>query len=114
MKILNLYFSSTGNTAKMAQTISDTAQQAGHQVDTVKITQADPIDILGYDLVFAGSGVYEWLPGRAIQDLFAKLRVQYVQEGQIKPSSPRRPRQKAVIYCTFGGAHTGVNEAVPA
>lgn len=114
MKILNLYFSSTGNTAKVAQTISDTVQQAGYHVDTVKITKAEAIDVLGYDLVFVGSGVYEWLPGRALQELFAKLRVQYVNEGQIKPGAPRRPRQKAIVYCTFGGAHTGVHEAIPA
>jgi hypothetical protein len=27
---------------------------------------------------------------------------------------PRCPQKKGVIYCTYGGAHTGVNEAVPA
>jgi flavodoxin len=114
MKILNLYFSSTGNTAKVAKTISDTLQQAGHHVDTVRITKSEAIDVLPYDLVFVGSGVYEWLPGLAMQKLFAKLRRQYVAEGQIKFGSPRRPNKKAVVYCTFGGAHTGVNEAIPA
>jgi flavodoxin len=114
MKILNLYFSSTGNTAKVAQAISAKVQQGGHQVDTVKIAKDAEIDVLSYDLVFVGSGVYEWLPGLAMQKLFAKLRRQYVAAGHIKPASPRRHGKKAVVYCTFGGAHTGVNEAVPA
>jgi len=114
MKVLNLYFSATGNTDKVAKTISEAAQQAGHQVDTVKVTKDADIDVLPYDLVFAGSGVYEWLPGQPIQDLFAKLRRQYVAASQIKPASPRRPGKNAVIYCTYGGAHTGVNEAIPA
>ena len=114
MKILNLYFSTTGNTAKVAQTISDTVQQAGHQVDTVRIVKSEPVDVLPYDLVFVGSGVYEWLPGLAMQKMFATLRRQYVADGEIKSSSPRRPDKKAVVYCTFGGAHTGINEAIPA
>ena len=36
MKILNLYFSSTGNTAKVANRITATAEYLGHQIDTVK------------------------------------------------------------------------------
>jgi flavodoxin len=114
MKILNLYFSATGNTDKVAKTISATIQQAGHQVDTVKIAKHEEIDVLPYDLVFVGSGVYEWLPGQAMQNLFAKMRRHYVEVGQILPASPRKPGKKAVIYCTYGGAHTGVNEAIPA
>jgi len=114
MKILNLYFSTTGNTDKVAKTISATVQQAGHQVDTVRIIKSEAVDVLPYDLVFVGSGVYEWLPGLAMQKLFAKLRRQYVAAGQIKPASPRLPGKSAVVYCTYGGAHTGINEAIPA
>jgi flavodoxin len=114
MKVLNLYFSATGNTAKVAETISATVQQEGHQVDTVKITKDAEIDVLPYDLVFVGSGVYEWLPGLAMQKLFAKLRRQYVAAGQIKSAAPRRPGKNAAVYCTYGGAHTGINEAIPA
>ena len=114
MRVLNLYFSTTGNTDKVAKTISDTVQQAGHQVDTVRIIKSEPVDVLPYDLVFVGSGVYEWLPGLAMQKLFAKLRRQYVADGEIKFGSPRRSNKKAVVYCTFGGTHTGVNEAIPA
>ena len=33
MKILNLYFSSTGNTAKVADRITATVEQLGHQID---------------------------------------------------------------------------------
>ena len=30
------------------------------------------------------------------------------------PCSPRLPDRSAVIYCTYGGVHTGINEAIPA
>jgi len=116
MKILNLYFSSTGNTEKVAQRISATAAKAGHEVDTVKISgdRKEDVDLLRYDLVFIGSGVYQWLPGKALQEFIGARLAHYAEAKEIKPASPRRPEKKGVVYCTFGGAHTGANEAVPA
>jgi hypothetical protein len=115
MKILNLYFSSTGNTEKVAQRISAAAAQAGHEVDTVKITGGkEEVDILRYDLVFIGSGVYQWLPGKALQEFIGARLSHYSEAKEIKMASPRRPQKKGVVYCTYGGAHTGANEAIPA
>ncbi len=117
MKILNIYYSATGNTEKIANIITETAKKEGHDVETIKITkEANDLDVelLDYELVFAGSGVYQWLPGKPIQELFTKLLWKYFEKGEIKPAAPRRPNKKAVIYCTYGGVHTGINEAVPA
>jgi hypothetical protein len=114
MKILNLYYSSTGNTEKVAQCIAATAAGLGHEVETIKITGDQDIDLLSYDLVFLGSGVYQWLPGKAMQEFVGARLSHYAGAGEIKLASPRRPQKKGVAYCTFGGAHTGVNEAVPA
>ncbi len=117
MKILNIYYSATGNTEKIANIITETAKKEGHDVETIKITkEANDVDVelLDYELVFAGSGVYQWLPGKPIQELFTKLLWKYFEKGEIKPAAPRRPNKKAVIYCTYGGVHTGINEAVPA
>ena len=59
MKVLNLYFSSTGNTEKVALKIDETVQKLGYPVDTVKISSKDlPLEVLNYDFVFVGSGVY--------------------------------------------------------
>ncbi|MDD3581841.1 MAG: flavodoxin domain-containing protein [Desulfobacca sp.] len=114
MKILNMFFSTTGNTAKVAQTISNTVQQAGHHIETVKVKKDLDLDLLSYDLIFVGSGIYEWLPGQPMISLFTKLRRQYAAQGEIKPSAPRRHGKKVVVYCTYGGCHTGPNEALPA
>ena len=114
MKILNLYFSATGNTTKIATRIDETAKSEGHHVTSMKMTEDLEVDILDYDLVFAGSGVYEWLPGKPVQKLFAKLRKQYFEKGYIRPSAPKNPQKKVVVYCSYGGVHTGVNEAIPA
>jgi hypothetical protein len=47
-------------------------------------------------------------------ELFKELLQSYVKRGEIVSCSPRRPDAKTVVYCTFGGAHTDINEAVPA
>ena len=46
--------------------------------------------------------------------LFRSLIRKYALKGEVIPGSPRRPSAKAVIYCTYGGTHTGINEAIPA
>jgi hypothetical protein len=114
MKILNLYFSSTGNTAKVAQRIAAAAENSGHQIDTQKITGAAEVDLLSYDFIFCGSGVYQWLPGKGMQEFIQARLAHYAAAGEVKLASPRCPGKKAIVYCTYGGAHTGINEAVPA
>lgn len=114
MKTLNLYYSSTGNTGKVAGRIDQTLGELGHSHDSVQAGSETEIDVLEYDFVFVGSGVYAWLPGKPLQDLLTRLRKGYMQSGAIKPASPRLPGKKAVVYCTYGGAHTGINEALPA
>jgi flavodoxin len=115
MNILNLYYSSTGNTTRVAKIVADTAVRQNHSVDTVRIKPGmEPdIDVLAYDLVFAGSGVYEWLPGKPVMTLFSKLAKQYRLNGLIQQPAERRRTKQAVVYCTYGGTHTGANEAVP-
>ena len=115
MNILNLYFSMTGNTEKVALRIEQTVLKLGHSVDTIHVTdKTADLDFLRYDFVFVGSGVYQWLPGKPLMDLLSTSCRQYVAKGEVQPASPRTPGRNAVVYCTYGGAHTGANEAVPA
>jgi multimeric flavodoxin WrbA len=114
MKILNLYFSSTGNTEKVAQCITDTVKNLGHEIDAVKVSGDQDLDLLRYDVIFVGSGVYQWLPGKPLQEFITARLAHYAAAGEIKYASPRRSGKKVIVYCTYGGGHTGANEAVPA
>lgn len=114
MRILNLYHSQTGNTRKIALRIAEAAASLGHTVDTLEASKDLDPDLLGYDFFFVGSGVYQWLPGKPMLDFLRASRQRYSQAGHIRPCSPRLPGRHAVIYCTYGGVHTGINEAVPA
>jgi hypothetical protein len=115
MRILNMFYSLTGNTEKVAKQVEETCRKTGHTVDTVRIVTEDAeVDVTEYDFVFEGSGVYRQLPGKPLMTCHKKLLTNYVKSGVVKPGSPRRSSQKAVVYCTYGGAHTGINEAIPA
>ena len=115
MEVLNLYYSSTGNTEKVAVRIEETLVDMGHTVNTIRIQEKPPdLDILAYDFVFLGSGVYRQLPGKPEIEFHRAQMKKYRKSGEIKPASPKRPSKKAVVYCTYGGVHTGINEAIPA
>jgi hypothetical protein len=87
----------------------------GHTVETMKITDENiDVDILKYDFVFTGSGVYSQLPGIPLMDLHRRLLQKYSAAGEVKPASPKRSSAQVVVYCTYGGVHTGINEAIPA
>lgn len=114
MDVLNLYYSSTGNTEKVARRIHETAVELGHRVNTLRVKgKNEELDILDYDFVFVGSGVYAQFPGKPLMELYRELFQMYRERDEIKPAAPRRPSRGAVVYCTYGGGHTGVNEAVP-
>lgn len=114
-KVLNLYFSSTGNTEKVARRIHETVRELGYSVKTMKVSSEDvEVDVLQFDFVFVGSGVYGQLPGRPLMELHRRLLQRYNERGEVKPASPRRQSTYVVVYCTYGGVHTGINEAIPA
>ena len=115
MNILNYYFSSTGNTESVALKISDTITELGYTTDTIRVTKSDvDIDVLAYPFVFVGSGVYGQFPGQPLIDLHRRLLQHYNENGEVHYASPRRLSAYAVVYCTYGGVHTGINEAIPA
>ncbi|MCW4039188.1 MAG: flavodoxin [Candidatus Bathyarchaeota archaeon] len=115
MRVLNLFYTSTKNTEKVARQIHDVIEELGYSIDTVNVTShKQDIDILQYNMIFVGSGVYGQLPGQPLIDLHRRLLQQYNEAREVKPASPRRPSTYTVIYCTYGGVHTGINEAIPA
>jgi len=114
MNILNVYYSQTGNTEKIAQSIAEAAASLGHQVKTIRAVHGLDLDFFIYDFIFVGSGVYQWLPGKPLLDILRGHRQKYADAGMIRPCAPRLPDKKVVVYCTYAGVHTGISEAVPA
>ncbi len=82
---------------------------------TVKKPQAAPdIDYFDYDLVCVGSPSIQWHPAKPLDDFLKAKMDSYRKQGKIKPSSPKVPGKNVLIFVTYSGPHTGLNEATPA
>jgi flavodoxin len=113
MKALTIYWSGTGNTKKVAETIDNTLKNSG--VDSVlkQVKDAGADDLYDYDLVFIGSPSYMWQPPEPVVQYIKEKMNHYREAGAVKLSSPKVPGKKAVVFTTFSGPHTGINEAIP-
>jgi flavodoxin len=111
---LIVYHSNTGNTQKVALAIKEGLEAGGLQVEVKRPQEAVDVDFYGYDLVCVGSPSIEWQPAKPLADLLkAKLNV-YRSQGRIKPCAPKVAGKNALVFCTYSGPHTGIEEATPA
>ena len=112
-KALVLYCSFTGNTEKVAKSIFEGLEEGGVDTTLLKFQEAGNIDYLDYDLVCVGAPSYNWSVPQPVNDFLKKKFAYYKSIGKIVPSSPRIGK-KALVFCTYSGPHTGIDEAIPA
>ena len=111
---LIIYTSNTGNTHKVAQAIKEGLEKGGLQVEMKKPQEATSTDFFDYDLVCMGTPSIEWQPAKPIADLLKNKLNLYRSQGKILPSAPKVTGKNALIFCTYSGPHTGIDEATPA
>ena len=70
LKILITFFSNTGNTEKVANSMKDGL--IDYDVDLIPATDVDPITLSLYDIVFLGSGVYASRIDKSILNIIKK------------------------------------------
>jgi flavodoxin len=109
-----IYWSKTGNTKKVAYTIKEGLVDAGFEVSLKKTEEAGDIDYFDYDLVCIGFPSYEWHPPKPMTDLLKNNLNKYRKEGKVKLCAPKIPGKNVLIFCTYSGPHTGIDEASPA
>jgi putative NADPH-quinone reductase len=109
-----IYWSKTGNTKKVAEAIQETLSKANIEVRTATPKEADDIDWYAYDLICLGFPSYHWHPPAPMDDYLERTFVRYRKKGRIKVGSPRIPGKHALVFCTYSGPHTGLDEATPA
>jgi flavodoxin len=110
---LIIYWSKTGNTEKVANAIKQGLEEASVQVTMKKPEEGENIDYFDYDLVCVGAPSYSWHPPEPMTNFLKKKFAVYHQQGKIKPSAPKVPGKNALIFVTYSGPHTGINEATP-
>jgi hypothetical protein len=113
-KAIIIYWSKTGNTEKVAFKIKEGLEDAGVDVSVKKTEDAGDIDYFDYDLVCIGFPSYNWHPPKPVTDLLSSNLNKHRKEGKVKLNAPKIPSKNALIFCTYSGPHTGINEAIPA
>ena len=108
-RVLVLFWSKGGNTRKVAETIHSTVQGYGISSEIMEINADLDIDVFSYELVFAGAPVYINLGPQPVMKFLQSLR----NRAANLPAAPEKPGHYAVVFCTYGGGHTGINEAIP-
>jgi flavodoxin len=114
MNALIVYWSGTGNTKRVAETINDTLQESGVSPVLRRVEEAKDEDLHHYDLVFIGAPSYMWQPPEPVLKYVKEKMEFHRKRGDIKVCAPKLPGKKAVVFVTYSGPHTGIDEAIPA
>jgi flavodoxin len=109
-----IYWSGTGNTEKVALVIKESLEANGIRVTYARAEEAHDLDWFSYDLLCLGFPSYQWSPPDAVDKLLKEKLEQYRKLGRIKTGAPKIPGKNAVVFCTYSGPHTGIDEALPA
>ena len=114
MDTIIIYWSHTGNTAKVALAIQDGLKDAGVNVSMHRVEDAEDVDFYAYDLVCIGFPSYQWSPPKPMDKFLNSKFSKYRKQGRVKWGAPSVPGKNALIFCTYSGPHTGIREAIPA
>jgi multimeric flavodoxin WrbA len=114
LKAAVVYWSKTGNTEKVALAIREGLEAAGAEVSLMRTEEAEDIDFYGYDLICLGFPSYRWHPPKPVDRFLKRKFGEYHEQGRVKTRAPKVPGKNALIFCTYSGPHTGINEAIPA
>ena len=113
-KALVVYWSKTGNTKKVAHAILQGLEEAGLHVTIKEQHESEDEDFFDYDLVCVGAPAYSWHPPEPMDKYLKGKLGEYRQAGKIKPCAPKIAGKNALIFVTYSGPHTGIDEATPA
>ena len=113
-KALIVYWSATGNTEKVAFSLRDGLQEGGVDVTIFKTKGMEELDYFNYDLVCVGFPSYQFHPPDIVVKFLKGIFNKYQREKRILPCSPTVNGKNALIFCTYSGPHSGIDEAIPA
>ena len=114
MKAAIIYWSKTGNTEKVAFAIREALEATGGTVLLQRTEEAGDVDFYDYDLVCLGFPSYRWHPPEPVDQFLRHKFGEYHRQGRVRTGAPEVPGKHALIFCTYSGPHTGIDEAIPA
>jgi multimeric flavodoxin WrbA len=113
---LVLYWSAGGNTRRVAEALAQGLASQGAAVTLLSMADAatEEIDAEAYDLVCLGSPSYHFGVPAPVRRYVEQMGQRGRALGLPQFGSPPRPHKWAVVFVTYGGPHTGLDEATPA
>ena len=84
-----IYWSSTGNTKKVAFAIKEGLEAAGVNVSVKKTTEAADIDYFNYDFVCIGAPSIQWYPPKQVTEFLLTKFDDYQKQEKIKTAAPK-------------------------
>ena len=110
-RALVLYWSHGGNTKDVAEAIRDELEKDKRiETDIREMRKELMVNYHDYQIIFIGSPVYSFLPPPEVTTF---LKNQNKSGTPVVAAAPEKPGMAAIVFCTYGGGHTGVNEAIP-
>ncbi len=108
-----LFWSHSGNTEKVAVSIQKGLEEGGFHVSLLKTQEAENLDFYNFDLICIGAPSHNWHLPKPVDDYLKRKFNSYKKEGRIKVNAPKILGKYTLIFCTYSGPHTGINEAIP-
>jgi len=110
LKAVVLYLSPGGNTKRVAEAIVRGLASRWVNVELLPIKEADGIDLDAYDLVCIGAPSYHF----SVPEPMLHFTKSALGRSNVQLRAPARPGRWGVAFITYGGPHTGIDEASPA
>jgi hypothetical protein len=114
MKAAVIYWTKSGNTEKVASVIRDTVEPFFDDITYIRVGDAKDIDYFQYELICLGFPSYQWRPPKKVDEFLMNHHNRYRREDRIRVGSPKLAGRNVIVFCTYSGPHTGVEEAIPA
>jgi hypothetical protein len=113
VKALVMYWSSTGNTKRVADKIDETLREGGVESTLLRTAPDCEVDLFGYDVVFFGAPPYWFSAPRPVFQFIMNKMIYHEKRGDVLPRAPKVPGRRAVLFCTYSGPHSALDEATP-
>ncbi|MBN1249034.1 MAG: flavodoxin domain-containing protein [Anaerolineae bacterium] len=114
MNAIVIYWSRTGNTKQAAHAIRDGLSAGGADVSLTTVDEAGDLDYFDYALVCLGFPSYGWSPPDPVLKWLKGKHRMYGQQGRVQVGASEVAGTQALVFVTYSGPHTGINEAIPA
>lgn len=116
LRALILYWSGGGNTRAVAEALARGLRSQSADITLLSITapEAEEIDPEAYHLLCLGSPSYHFGVPAPMRRYVEQMAQRVRERGLPALEAPPRPYKWGVVFITYGGPHTGIDEATPA